>query len=267
MRLHADSHKLAMRNRARPTTLFSLMGIAVRVAQRVGLHRDGSVLGLPPVEAEERRRVWWQMQQMDLMISQLIGCLSLSLYASWDAKMPSNLDDDDIQPGMKTLPSARGGLTSMSHCLWRYGILYEQRNPRHSDLHQKDFAWITSPHISVDEKKVFFEQAARSLNETYVQHCELLNPLHVAIQIGIRSFILAMKRVAYQTGIANNKLTEMPYHDREDFLKNSIECLEYYMLGETTQSVAKFRWHNENYFQWPACKSLATDNLPVRSDY
>jgi hypothetical protein len=117
---HADMHKLAMRNRARPATLFSLMGIAVRIAQRMGLHRDGSLLGLPPAEAEERRRVWWQMQHMEILISQLLGCLSITLYANWDAKLPANLDDDDIYPGMEDLPSDRTGLTSMSHCLWRY---------------------------------------------------------------------------------------------------------------------------------------------------
>jgi len=228
------------------------MGIAVRIAQRMGLHRDGSLLGLPPVQAEEKRRVWWQMQHMEIMISQLLGCISITLYADWDAKLPANLEDNDIRPGIEALPSDRRGLTSMSHCLWRYHLLYQQRIPRHSDLPQKDFAWITSSQVSMAEKDAFIEQTARTLGEKFVQHCELLNPLHVSIQIGIRSFILAMKRVVHQPGVANTKISEMPKRDRDDFLKNSIECLEYYILGETTQSIAQFRWHNENYFQWAA---------------
>ncbi|RDW56719.1 hypothetical protein BP6252_14012 [Coleophoma cylindrospora] len=243
---------LAIRNRARPATCFSLMGIAVRVAQRIGLHRDGSLLGLSVVQAEERRRVWWQMQHMEIMISQVLGCLSMTLYAGWDTKLPANLDDNDIHPGLEALPSERSDLTSISHCLWRYQVLYQQRKPRHPDLPPKDFAWLTSSHVSMAQKDAFIEQTERTMGEMFVQHCKLLNPLHVSIQIGIGAFILAMKRVVHQPGVANTKILELPEREREEFLKNSIQSLEYYILGQTTQSVAQFRWHNESYFQWPA---------------
>ena len=220
----------------------------------MGLHRDGSSLNLPPVQAEERRRVWWYMQHMEIMISQILGCLSMSLYANWDTKPPSNLEDEDFRPDMKALPPDRRGLTSISHCLWRYHVLYQQRIPRHPDQPQKDFAWMTSSHVPMAEKDAFIEEVARTLSEKFIQHCELLNPLHVSIQIGIRSFILAMKRLVHQPRVANTRISEIPKGEREDFLKNSIESLEYYVLGETTESIARFRWHNENYFQWSACK-------------
>lgn len=245
-----------MRNRARPAALFSLMGIAVRIAQRMGLHRDGSFLGLPPVQAEEKRRVWWQMQHMEIMISQVLGCLSMTLYADWDAKLPANLEDSDICIGMENLPPDRCGLTSISHCMWRYLVLYQQRIRGPLDVPQKSPAWLTSSKISMAEKDAYIKQFERALGEKFIQHCELLNPLHVNIQIGISSFILAMKRIAHQPGVANTKISEIPKIDREELLKNNIKCLEYYILGETTQLIAQFRWHNENYFQWPACKSL-----------
>lgn len=62
-----------MRNRAKPATSFSLLGVAVRIAQRMGLHRDGRALGLPPVQAEERRRVWWQLQYLEIAVAQLVS--------------------------------------------------------------------------------------------------------------------------------------------------------------------------------------------------
>jgi hypothetical protein len=261
MTLRTDTYKLAMRNRARPATWFSLMGIAIRIAQRMGLHRDGSLLGLPPVRAEEKRRVWWAMQHMEIMISQIVGCLSMTLYADWDTKLPGNIEDIDTSLGMESLPPDHSGLTGMSHCLWRYHILYLQRSARHSDTSQKDFAWLTSSQVPRAEKEAFIEQTGRILSEKFVQHCELLDPLHVIIQIGIRSFILAMRRVVYQPGVANTKISEMPKRDRQEFLKNSMDSLEYYVLSETTPSIAQFRWYSENYFQWPACKpSSAQDS-------
>ena len=119
-----------MRNRANPSTSFSLLGIAIRIAQRLGLHRDGSVFGLPPVEAEERRRIWWQMQHMEISISQLLGCIFVTLYADWDTKLPANIKDADVQPDTQTLPSDRFGLTGMSHRLWRYFVLHLNREFR-----------------------------------------------------------------------------------------------------------------------------------------
>ncbi|KAH8667074.1 fungal-specific transcription factor domain-containing protein [Xylariales sp. PMI_506] len=241
---------LAMRNRARPATCFSLMGVAIRVAQRMGLHRDGSQLGLPPAEAEEKRRVWWQMQHMDIMISQILGCLSMTVYADWDAEPPANLEDEDVYPGMVTLPPDRVGLSGISHCLWRYDILYQQRLSKHPGSSQKSFSWVTSSQISNDKKDTFVEKYSQRLSEKFVQHCDLLNPLHISIQIGIRSFILAMKRVTHQPGVVNTKISQIPRDDREDLLNDSIKSMEYYVLGATTPLIAQFRWHNENYFQW-----------------
>ncbi|KAG5660910.1 hypothetical protein KAF25_002553, partial [Fusarium avenaceum] len=45
------------------TWIFS--GICVRMAQKMGLHRDGETLGLPPFETEIRRRLWWQIYMLD----------------------------------------------------------------------------------------------------------------------------------------------------------------------------------------------------------
>lgn len=249
-----------MRNRARPASLFSLLGIAVRIAQRMGLHRDGSSLGLTPFQSEERRRVWWQMQHMEIMISQILGTISLTLYANWDTKLPGNFEDSDIRPEMDILPTERSGLTSMSHCMWRYYILYYQRVPRQPDT-QKDFASLTSPQVSLAAKVAFVEQFAGILNEKFVKYCELLNPLHVSIQIGTRGFILAMRRTVYQPRVAHAKISEIPKSEREMLLKICVECLEYYILAETTPSIAQFRWYNELYFQWTACKSLKPDTL------
>jgi hypothetical protein len=244
-----------MRNRAKPATLFSLMGIAVRVAQRMGLHRDGSLLGLPPVQAEKRRRIWWQMQHMEILISNLLGCLSMTLYAKWDTKLPANLEDNDIRPEMENLPSERPGLTSMSHCLWRYQVLYQQRIPMLPNQPQKDFTWFTSSQTSLADRDAVIHQVARTLNENFVQHCGLLDPLHLSIRIGISSFILSWKRAARKPEVTSVKISEMPNGEREEFLQNSIESLDYYIMGQTTQSIAHFRWDNGHYFQWSACKS------------
>ena len=238
-----------MRNRANYSTSFSLLGIAIRIAQRLGLHRDGSVFGLSPVEAEERRRIWWQMQHMEISISQLLGCISMTLYADWDTKLPANIDDADVRPDMEALPVDRPGLTSMSHCLWRYFVLYLNRAFRRPD---QGAVWMKAADGSLSDKDALLERFRKPLAEKFLQHCELVNPLHVNIQISVQSFLLAIQRAIRQPDVTNTKISEMPQSARDDFLKICTKCMDYYILAETTASIAHFRWHNQCYFQWTA---------------
>ena len=41
--------------------VWTMTGLATRIANAMGLHRDGAQFGLPPFETEMRRRLWWQV--------------------------------------------------------------------------------------------------------------------------------------------------------------------------------------------------------------
>lgn len=242
-----------MRDRARPAAIFSLMGMACRIGERMGMHRDGDQLGLSVLRSEERRRIWWQLQFLEIATAQVVGTLSISLYGPWDCKLPASLEDADMHPDMQTLPK-RNGLTSMSHCLWRYTILHFQRERRLPTGEYQALPWMLSPHVPLTEKDAKIDEIEAALGAMFLQHCELLNPLHVYIQIGIRSLILAARRTARQPGLVNAKISEMSLEERDDFLRICKKCLEYYVLSQTTESLKGFRWHNESYFQGIACE-------------
>lgn len=243
-----------MRNRGRPAAVFSLIGIASRIAERMGLHRDGDDLGLPVLRSEERRRMWWQLQHMEIAIAQLVGSITMTIYADWDTKLPGNLEDHDLRPDIQTLPPDRHGLTIMSHCLWRYQILYMQRTMRQPDGSRKGLSWMLSPRVPLIDKDAMLDACEKALGEQFLQHCEPLNPLHVYIQIGIRSFIIAARRLVRQPALINAKISEMSPREREDFLGTCTKSLEYYLLSERTETLRGFQWHNENNFHWAACK-------------
>ncbi len=99
---------------------WSLMGLVICNAEKLGVHRDGSLLGLSPVETEERRRLWWQMQHINLGLAVMTGVTPITLMADWDAKLPLNIEDDDLHPGMTEFPKERKGSTSMTYCMFTY---------------------------------------------------------------------------------------------------------------------------------------------------
>lgn len=48
-----------------PRLSWKLSGLAIRLAQNFGLHREDSFRGLTKFEMEMRRRLWWQLAAMD----------------------------------------------------------------------------------------------------------------------------------------------------------------------------------------------------------
>jgi Fungal specific transcription factor domain len=50
-------HLLSVRDIYELHTVWTLTGVAIRIAEGMGLHRDRTSLGLPPFEAEIRRRI------------------------------------------------------------------------------------------------------------------------------------------------------------------------------------------------------------------
>ena len=80
---------IAVRTQIDPHTFWIMTGVAVRIAQRIGLHRDGESLSLPPFDVEIRRRLFWQLLPLDGYAGQVSGTGISIAPNSWDTKQPS----------------------------------------------------------------------------------------------------------------------------------------------------------------------------------
>ncbi|OAQ61988.1 fungal specific transcription factor domain-containing protein [Pochonia chlamydosporia 170] len=91
------------------STLWSIYGIAVRLAQKRGYHRDprAIALQLSPFEAEMRRRVWFVIQSSDVLFSFQHGMPSIIDDGLCDTLPPSNLTDEDFDEDSLALPAPR----------------------------------------------------------------------------------------------------------------------------------------------------------------
>lgn len=56
-----------------------MTGMAVRIAQRMGLHSEAHNTEYSILEAELRRRTWWQIVMFDSRIGEMAGCKDLSM--------------------------------------------------------------------------------------------------------------------------------------------------------------------------------------------
>ena len=84
-----------------------IFGLLVRLATRMGYHRDPEIFQLSAFEREMRRRTWSLCMQLDLLISFQLGLPSNIQFPTWDTRPPRNLQDSDFDEDTKELPQAR----------------------------------------------------------------------------------------------------------------------------------------------------------------
>lgn len=94
-----------------------LSGVMLRIACKMGLHRDGETLGLPPFETEMRRRVWWQIIMLDSTYAITSGFSDPELTWEWDTIVPLNINDADLFPSFQGLLQPHEGPTEMVFCI------------------------------------------------------------------------------------------------------------------------------------------------------
>jgi hypothetical protein len=108
---------ISLQGRSHRHTAWISNGLVIRIAQKMGLHRDGQKLGLTPFETEMRRRVWWQIIMLDAKYALLTGLNESVLPRGWDTEEPKNLNDSDIHPDAVEYFQDNPGPTEMVFCL------------------------------------------------------------------------------------------------------------------------------------------------------
>lgn len=86
---------LFLQSSANLSTCYSYIGIALRSALRMGLHRNLTG-NFNPIERELRRRIFWIVRKMDTYVSALLGFPLLLSDDDIDQELPIEVDDEYI---------------------------------------------------------------------------------------------------------------------------------------------------------------------------
>jgi hypothetical protein len=88
--------------------LWVLGSITIRLAMRMGYHRDPSGYGqISAFDGEMRRRTWALILQLDTLTSYQVGLPAMVQESQYDTKLPRNLFDEDLKPESADLPPSR----------------------------------------------------------------------------------------------------------------------------------------------------------------
>ena len=248
LRLHYDPH-----------ALWILCGTAVRLSQKLGLHRDGSSLGLSVFESEIRRRVWWQIVMLDTRSAQVSGSADSVDATLWDTQIPSNLNDGDLSPEMKELPIQHTGATEMIFCLMRYEFGRYLRNSGTSSPKTTPWRILSNPNISIAEKDKTIDDLENLLHNKYLKFTDPSMTLHTLCHGFVVSALGKMRLIAHHPRQWPNDGSDMPQHEKDYVLSTSSRILEFDCMGHATKVLHKFFWHINVYFQLDAFVFLLSE--------
>ncbi|KAK8121209.1 bikaverin cluster-transcription factor [Apiospora kogelbergensis] len=157
-----------------PAAVRSLVVLVHHLARAMGLHRDGDAYGLPPFEAEMRRRLWWYICILDHRTAEACGAEPAVRPRSFDARLPLHVDDADLSPEMPALPSeGHGAITDMTFCLVRYETL--------------ETVWcVYNDTVSLAEKQTAIRDLERRLEDRYFRYCNPDIPFQVRMLLAGR---------------------------------------------------------------------------------
>lgn len=226
-----------------PRFVWMMVGIAIRMAISLGLHRDGSNFSnLSPFEIQMRRRVWWALCLFDVRASEDQGTEFTIAVDSFDTKIPLNINNSDIQPDSKQMPPEREGLTDMS--ISRVSIKTCEISKR---------MMVHGPKApSLDEQDHMLQRIYQELDEGFLRYSTESNISYWVIVNVARLMMSKMTLFIYLPVLFSSPSEQLSEQLRTKLLLAAIEVAEYNHALNAEQACRQWRWIFQTYTHWHA---------------
>ena len=236
----------ALKSRGEAQAVWSLNGLAIRIAGTMGMARDGSTLNLPPFETEIRRRLWWTMVHLDARMSEMVGQDADLIVQKHDVKVPSNVNDSDLWPSMTRYPEDRAAATELVYVNFRSTLsafLTSLPGIRGPGTTWKRLAAEGTPK---EQKLEVVQSLEDRLWNDIVQYCDRGVPLQLFTMNSIDTVMSKMRLVAHlpDTYVGSDRNGSGRYSEQVFELSMRIMQLQLEIFLEPC--LQRFRWHSRD---------------------
>ena len=217
---------------------WSLTGVLVRLAASMKLQRDGSNLtNIPPFETEMRRRLWWQICLIDSRSENL----QVSAYkigeGMFDAQMPVNTDDVDLDPCMPASPIPMESWTGMTIFIIRCEVWK-------LSCRLQSVTVVSSVLPDTEERLELFEQCQAKVENTYLKHLDPNKPIHTFVATMTRLFLTKVSLIL-DIKQQSARATQTPRDESsqsDKLFMSSLLIIEYTYALQNEPSWSDWRW-------------------------
>ncbi|RPB06877.1 hypothetical protein P167DRAFT_514136, partial [Morchella conica CCBAS932] len=213
-------------------TAWTLVGLAVRIAQSLGLHRDGSHFPITAFETEIRRRLWYEICILDFRTAEDHGCNPSIPSISYDTKLPLNINDDDLTE--TGVPVSRKGHTEMTFCLLRFEV-----------LGCYGFLFRGDGGVSLAEREKRIEETRLMMFEKYLREVDHTDPLQ-KVTYTVWKLMMGKALLSLYHPLRHFKDGEFLSKDlKERLFIAALETLEYgaaFAVNSRSHGYAQWNW-------------------------
>lgn len=227
--------------------VWSMSSIVLRLAQGLGLHRDGTNFALKPFETEMRRRLWWHISLLDVRASEDHGTDPQIHESMYDTRLPLNINDEDISPETEKTPAEREGCTDATFCLIRCEITSALRRANYVCPDARFRTPGSQP--SVDRCERMIQIISERCEQRYIRHCDMKIPIQWCAATVAR-LILAKLWLIVHHPMTRKDRGNVSQATRQSLFMTAIEVLEFGRLLEADPKTAKWGWLFRTNMQW-----------------
>jgi hypothetical protein len=243
--------------------VWTMAGLLIRLATALGIHRDGSHFGLSPYDTEMRRRLWWQICNLDVRTSEDHGINPSTVESTFDTKFPSNINDEDIDPSTTEMPKEHEGWTELTFDLIRYSVVTTVRRLSYAPAGPGP-CQSKSAKLTVEDKEHIIEELHQFLERKYLIYCDLSVPLNWVAATVTRLIMAKMWLVVHHPLLRPDRGAGLPKQTLDRLFLTSLEVIEFSRLLETENATRKWGWLFATYQQWHAMAYLLSQ-LTIRT--
>ena len=228
-----------------------LVGAAVRMAECMGLHRDGEGYGLSPLDTHVRRLIWHQLCFLDIRTCEAQGPKPTIRREDYDTKIPVNCEDEDLENAVEP-PQPREGWTSTLLPLIRFEINEMMRNIW-TDRRKLERHKITLVHMIAKIEN--FRKRLFDKYEKYLHDGVPVQRYAKLVMILLASRLHAMVLHPYFANTSN----PMPQRLSEVLIFSGLTILEVSIELANNPAFSPWAWYLGAYQQYQIALLLATE--------
>ncbi|KAH7328412.1 hypothetical protein B0I35DRAFT_17558 [Stachybotrys elegans] len=213
-----------------------LVSAAIRMAECMGLHRDGETLGLKPVDVHVRRLVWHQLCLLDVHTCEAQGLRPIIRPGDYDTKLPANCDEDHAFTPVNrwtpmTLPLVRFEINEMQRIVWA------------------DRRKLEAGAMTLTASLVRTENFRRRMLEKYERYLDNSNPIQRYTRLVMNS-ILYRLMASILWPFYRNETRELPPRLNSVLVTSAIMTIELAKQLATIPLFYRWAWYAGAYQQF-----------------
>ena len=249
-------HILSIRSAYEPRAVWNLTGLAIRMAEVMGMRVDGTLIGLSPFETEIHRRIWWQLKMHDFRAAELSGQGKFRDFnvSETTPRKPTNINDSDIYPAMLQAPTESTKPTEMIWIMLRTELANFAATMKAKMQTQGRDVVSSEEFIAMDDLKIkdgFMEKIEDLLETKYLRFCDPSQPIHLLAMVGARCALNLIRFLSHHPRRWGS-LDKVPVSEEQFVWNVVVQLLEQYDMMQTNPQLQPFAWNVPYFIQWHA---------------